>query len=225
MNKTYINIIVLIFLSGSIYSQKISDLMSVNNEELVHNKSTTAIAGYDGSPFLDKEFIEGSVITSEGKLYEAVPLRYNVYNDIFEFDNDGTPYNLDPVKFGSKISIKEQVFIYKPYFHYNNSQTGYIELLVKGNYSVYKRYKVRYDRPKPAGAYSDTKPGTFVKLNNEYFLQDGEDGQIRFITKDSQFIELCGDNGDVVKTYMKENKLKTKKEKHLIEIINFLNTL
>ncbi|HUS85650.1 MAG TPA: hypothetical protein VMW76_00290 [Bacteroidales bacterium] len=216
----------LFLLPYSVYSQQfIRDFMNLTEETVSLNKSVVNMPGYTGSPFLSSEFTEGSITASGGIIYEKVPLRYNIFNDIFEFEKDGIPYNLDAAKYGLKVSAGGQLFVFADYNYNKITNKGYLELLETGNFSLYKKYKVRYDRPEPAGAYTDTKPGNFFKLPSEYFLQEGENGEKKFITKESEFLELCGIHRQEVKTFMKNNRLKMKKESDLKEIVKFLNSL
>jgi len=225
MKKILIVPVILMILSGSIYSQQIRDFMHLTEESVVFNKSVVDMPGYTGSPYLNKQFSEGKILSAEGIQYEKVPLRYNIYNEIFEFEKDGSPYNIDPLKFGLNVFIGDQAFIYTNLNYNKSSRKGYLELIESGNFRLYKRYMVRYDRPEGAGAYSDPKPGNFVRLGSEYFLQSGEAGEINFITKESGFLKACGTHENRVKVYMKDNRLKIKKEKDLIEIIKYLNSL
>ena len=218
--------VIMILLTVTVYPQKtIRNYMHLSSEMARFNESVIDMPEYTGSPYLDKEFSDGSFVTVDNILYKNIPLRYNIYNEIFEFEKDNAPFDLDPKRYGRRVTCNDMVFIYTDYTYNKNPKKGYLEILEKGNYSLFKRYKVRYDRPEPAGAYSDTKPGNFAKLQDEYFFQAGEEGEIRFIPKEGEFLDYCGEHAVDVKAYMKKNKLKIRKEDQLIKIMNYLNTL
>ena len=41
----------------------------------------------EGSPFLNEEFIRGEIVMNDTLFYREIPLRYNMYNDVMEFQN------------------------------------------------------------------------------------------------------------------------------------------
>src|SRR5665648_995617 len=49
-----------------------------------------------GTPYLEEEFSNGKIITSEGTTYDGIPLRYNAYSDDLEFQKGEDTYNIDP---------------------------------------------------------------------------------------------------------------------------------
>ncbi len=224
MKKITILLVFLVIAPGLVWSQKIRDFMILTDNSIAYNKSVVNMTDYTGEPFLNKEFVIGTTMTPDSTIYQNVPLRYNIYNGVFEFEKDDTPYVLEPAKYGTRIDLDGKVFVYTDYY-YTNSEKGYLEQLVDGKFSLYKKYKVRYHRPEPAGAYSDAKPSNFETLPPEYFLGSKESGRIDFITKDKELIELCGAYSQQAGDYIKKNKLKIRKEKDLIELVNYLNTL
>ena len=226
MKNILISFVSLLFLSSTVNAQMlIRDFVDLMEEWAVFNRSGINMPDYTGEPFLNSEFSEGTITTSEGIIYEKVPLRYNIYNDIFDFEKDGVSYTVDPVKYGLRVSIGSRQFVWVDHNYNNIINKGYLELLETGGYSLYKKYKVRYDRPQPAGAYSDSKPGNFFKLPFEYFLQELESGDIMFIPNEGKLLELCGIHQQEVKAYIKEKRLKFRKENDLLEIVKFLNSL
>ena len=50
---------------------------------------------YEGSPFLDDSYVTGYVYAGKEK-FAGVPMRYNIYSDLIEFQDGGHTYLLEP---------------------------------------------------------------------------------------------------------------------------------
>lgn len=204
-------------------SQKIADFMNFTETSGVPNKSVVGMEGYTGNPYVFRDFSKGSITAKNGTIYQNVPLRYNIYNDVMEYVKDDIAFSIDPKKFALKAEIEGQMFVYTE-FNYPNPEIGYLEVLTTGNYSLFKRYRVRYHKPEPAGAYSDAKQSEFETMPANYFIKVN-DGEINFIPKAEDLLNASGEHAEALKAYIKKNKLKYRKEMHIIQMVSFLNTL
>ena len=61
----------------------------------------------EGSPYLNKEFVEGTIYTNQKNQYNNIPIRYNIYTDELEYrtpDNQiltlATPQIVEKADFG-----------------------------------------------------------------------------------------------------------------------------
>src|SRR5688500_4536855 len=65
---------------------------------------------YEGSPFLRDTFAVASVYSGSEK-FNAVSMRYNIFEDVMEFENRGQIYLLDPDPRITRIEIGGEVFL------------------------------------------------------------------------------------------------------------------
>lgn len=103
------NLFFILILVVSIDAMGQADLKTVSNiteqannldfflRSLTFNSAAT-YSDIAGSPYLKEEFSDGYVILESGQKVD-LSLRYNIYNDLMEFENKGVVYNFnDPDK-------------------------------------------------------------------------------------------------------------------------------
>ena len=109
------------------------DLMNLNRAHRGDLKSMLTETDIQGSPYLNDEFIEGSVYTTSKTRYEGVSLRYNIFNDDIEFrSDDGQVMVLAVPEVIEKVEFGDYQFEYIFYFISNKTRRGYFALLEEG---------------------------------------------------------------------------------------------
>jgi len=199
----------------------------VNGKKVISgefNKELTE-SEIEGSAYLNKEFINGTIYTVQKEKYVNIPLRYNVYNDDMEFKNQNdeiqaiaAPGSID------KIEIGELSFKYIPYMVGQKIKNGYFELITDGNAALYIRYEVTFKEGEKAGAYKEASPPSFIKTPNEYYIQIGGNAATLVGNKKS-LLEIFPDNKDNVETFIKKNNIKTNDSESLAKLVNYYNSL
>ena len=222
--KTYRLIFLLLIVTG------INSAAQLNKEptDLLDKVYINKIIKFDsvsitGSPFLDAAFMTGAVEDSKGNVYLNVLLRYNVYNDYFEFEKEGIAYILEPEEFAVVAELDDKIYIYSEYIDKGKQTFGYMEIMAAGYCSLYKKHTVAYYPPKPPAPFQESSPsGRFSKMAPKYYI-GFESNLLLPIGTEKAFIDIVGDREESVKSYIKQNKLKFRKEEDLIEIIEFIN--
>lgn len=183
----------------------------------------SAEANYDGSPYLNKEFEPGKIILSNGNEYKDIMLRYNVYNDEFEFSNDNKVLALEKDPQFSAFIIAEKEFYYKKYFLKEKPKEGYLLKLVEGKYSLYLKYNVvlrEAEEPKP---FQEARKPNFVIQKPSYMIGSEREGII-VIKNLKDFYKYYQDLKGIVKDFAGREKIKLKSEQDYIDLVNFLNS-
>lgn len=106
-------IIALLLMAGTTYAQVNYQLSSavdfVRTYKIASGEYYSELTEKDiqGSPFLNQEFVNGSVYTTTKFQYADIPLRYNIYNDNIEFKTPenkilaiAQPETIDKITFG-----------------------------------------------------------------------------------------------------------------------------
>jgi len=80
---------------------KFGNVVSESSRGIIEEKDI------EGSPYLNKEFVEGTIYTNQKNQYNNIPIRYNIYTDELEYrtpDNQiltlATPQIVEKADFG-----------------------------------------------------------------------------------------------------------------------------
>jgi len=177
---------------------------------------------YEGTPYLFAEFTGADIILKVSKGYEGIPMNYNIHNDDFEFMMDEVSYALGNNNIVSYISIEDRKFYYMNYT-YNSAQIkGYLELVADGDFRFFKKHRVIYTEPKPTRGYVEAQPAKFDSRSPDYFIEL-ENGNIVYFNKLNDIADLITDEGGRIKDYIKDNRLKARREEDIIELADFIN--
>ncbi|WP_297086367.1 hypothetical protein [uncultured Draconibacterium sp.] len=179
----------------------------------------------EGSPFLNDEFIEGTIYTYQKVQFNGIPLRFNVYNDELQFRNSGeqvmamaTPEIVEKAVFG-KYQLS-----YIPYQLSKKIKRGFFIILHEGELSLYARPVVDYQKPKEAAPYKDPEPAQFIQRPSVYYLRVGKEAAVKIETK-KDLPQLFPEHQEAITTYIKKNKVKPNKEAPLVALVKYYNSL
>ena len=182
----------------------------------------------EGSPYVSNTFMPGQLFYGD-EMVGNIYYRYNAYNEEIEIkqvNSENAPIRglskdkkIRLVANGKSMSFK--TFIDKN----GNTKNGYMTLLAKGDYKLYKHLKVTFREAKKAeNSFVKSTPAKFSQ-SSEYYLE-GPDGkridQIELNNK--KIVQLVnGEKSSGLKSFIKENKLKVKDENGLFTIVSYLN--
>lgn len=201
----------------------ISELSDQYRVERSKGSITDLYSDIEGSPFLNEEFIRGEIVMNDTLLYREVPLRYNIYTDVMEFQNASGQVLELVIPEGSCIfKLGGSVFSILDYYGLDNEKRGILELLADGHLKLYKQYLVDFKPATKAIGYQDAQPNRFVRQEDEYLLATGE-GRPEVFRNAKGLMEkleqICPDIG----RYSKDHKLKPGREGDLVRIIRECN--
>ncbi|HSO87918.1 MAG TPA: hypothetical protein VLQ91_15290 [Draconibacterium sp.] len=178
-----------------------------------------------GSPYLNDEFINGSVYTLQRLQYVDIPLRYNIYNDDLEFKTPSsevqamaTPEIVEKAVFGNTQ------LVYLPYSLANKIKKGFFVVLEEGKASLYSKPVVIFKEPTEPGAYKEAEPAKFERKADEYYVRVVGEQAVQINNK-KDLIAVFPDNQDKIENFISKNKIKTNKPEGLKEVVVYYNSL
>ncbi len=178
----------------------------------------------DGSPYLNDEFIDGTVFTTFKTKFTDIPLRYNIYSDQIEFESDKGVLVLASPETVEVIEFNEKQFEYVPYSIANRIKRGFFIVEERGNATLYIKPRVTFQEAKKPAAYQDAVPAQFIKRPDEFYIRAGENPAMLISTK-KDLENVFPDYQKEVSEFMKKNKTKPKDLESLKELVNYYNSL
>lgn len=189
------------------------------------NKTTLTETNIEGSPYLNDEFVTGTIFTYQNIEYQGIPLRYNAYSRQLEFKTpDGQVLALSAPEIVERAELGETILSYIPYRTGKRVDKSFFILLHTGKVSLYARPEVEFIEAKEAAAYKDPEPPKFEKRPDSYYLRIAQDAAVKIENK-KQLIGFLPDHHEHIEAFIKKNKIKTSKKEKLIELIDYYNSL
>ena len=192
--------------------------------QMSRNEFTTASElDYDGTPYMNDEFLPGRIFTPDNVQYVGVDIRYNIYEDNFEFNKDGVAMALDKSSRWPKFIVNDQVFEYKHYSYKSASTRGYLETLVDGTYSFYLKHTVVLKEAEEPGAYSEATKAWFYSIRPETMVgRNGKD--IIKISNIKDLYKFFPETEEMLSGYSGGKRIKLKNNEDYIKVIEYLNS-
>lgn len=233
MKKYYFTILLILAVSHILYAQlplnyDIREKMDFYNANKFIGGEWKGILTEDeieGSPYLDREFVSGTIYTTQRQQFNEIPLRYNIYNDNLEFK---TPENeimaLSAPEIVEKAVIGNAILTYSPFLLANKTKKGFFVILEDGKASLYSKPLVSFKEASAPAAYKDAEPAKFVKKADEYYIRIGSETAVLINTK-KDLIAAFPDNTDKIESFIAKNKIKINKAEGLKEVVRFYNSI
>ncbi len=233
MKKSIFYLIFILTLNGISYAQlpltygvrKTMDLYETNKLTSGNGTHILTQNEIEGSPYLQDEFVSGSIYTIQKLMYIEILLRYNIYNDNLEFKLPS-----DEVQALSAPEIVEKAIIgdiqlnYSPFLRANKIRHGFLLLLEEGKASLFSKPVVAFKEATEPAAYKLAEPAKFVRKADEFYIRIGNE-PAKLITGKKDLIESFQDNRDKVENYIDKNRIKTNKAEDLKKVVSFYNSL
>ena len=237
MNKYYYHLVCFVMLTFLIFTQ--FKIVSAQGEYQVKNtfdnyrtskissgevKYGLSVDDIYGNPYKEKDFIKGTIFTVQKIQYVDIPIRYNIYSDVFEFKAEDGIFEIGVPQELEKIEFNGMVFQYIPYLDNKNLKNGFFQLIESGNATLYARYKVVFKKMEPASLTQVSMPNRFEDLPIEYYIRIKNNEAKAFNSK-KELIGLFPDNRDKIENFIDENKVKPNNPEKLAALFKFYNSL
>jgi len=178
-----------------------------------------------GSPYLNDDFIKGTIYSIQRMQYKDIPLRYNIYNDDLEFKTPSdevqalaTPEIVEKAVFG------EYQLVFSPYSLASKIKKGFFICLEEGKASLFEKPGVTFKESTEPAAYKDAEPPKFVRKADEYYIRIGT-SPAQSVNNKKELIAAFPDNQDKIESFIDKNKIKTNKSESLKEVVKYYNSL
>lgn len=188
--------------------------------ESVHSNKANDYQDVDGSPYLNKEFVEGVCSlkdTSEVKL----PVRYNIYSDAMEYRYKDSTYAVGKPELLDKIIIGESVFVFLPFIE----KGGYFEIFESGKCILAQKRVIKYKEAEAAKPIEGiSKPARFISEPDVFYLVLNQSNAVR-ISNMKSVVSALQDQKPKIESYIEQEKIKNTKKENLIKIVKYYNSL
>ncbi len=182
-----------------------------------------------GTPYANEEFQKGIAVKNGLTIARNIGLRYNANKDIFEIKktfvltDDQARLLKKTNEITLKINNNDFVFITP---NANSKAHGYFVILHKGEkISLYKKIKKEFiPGQKAYSSMTKAVPPTY-KEKIIYYIADKEGVLSELPYSKKKKMEALSNSPKELKTFAKENKINVNKEKDLIKLAEFVNTL
>jgi hypothetical protein len=181
-------------------------------------QATTAVT-VKGTPYLHEAYQDGVVYYGDKSL--TVPVRYNAFQDLIEYQQNGKALVLDPKLTIKKVQLGSSVFVPQAY----DKKLGYFMLLDSGKMSLYAKKRITLLPGRKGGALdgSDQAP-EYKPSPDEFFIKIG-DGQLQEVGTIKSLVSGLPDKQEEVAAFAKKEKISPKKEKEMVQLVQYYNSL
>ena len=241
MKKTLLIFMITIFASGDLVSQinagstGSSAFKNRNDNEEIMNqfykgirKNSDAIDDYEGTPYLYKDFKRGILRFPDHDPLVA-QVRYDVTKEQMQVKFDEESYRVlhdaIPVEIGNDLYEKysyrgdEKHVDLLGYFRVvtQNADEDDLVLLEK----PYKKVK----RGKAAAAMQKARPPKYLDKSDYYLMFPNSNSAVQVERRQKRFLKVFPEeHQDDLQSFIKDNKLKPKREEDLKQIVNYYNS-
>ena len=212
--------------SGQIYSTKnMVEFVYSNKLQRGDWKPVYTEKDVAGSPYLNDEFVKGSVYTTSKIRYEGVPLRYNIYSDQIEFKGEkGEVLAIAAPETIEKIEFNGDTWVYAPYSLAKYVSEGYFIVLEEDDVSLYKKPQIQFEPPTEAMPFKDAQPARFENRPDHFYIRVGNK-EAKKVADRKDFAEILPAHQKDVEKFVKKEKVKPHKPDRIIELVKFYNSL
>lgn len=178
----------------------------------------------DGTPYLNDEFIRGTIYWNKGGSYPGLEMRYNIFNDQVEFKNQDSVYAILPDIGIKKIVIDKHTLIVNNYEIKGTPVLTYFLRLDSGKATLLTKMHINFRERQAEKPIEGALPPKYVKMPDEYYykIRNGSSIKIQSMKK---LIEELPDGKQEMEQFAKANKISANKPKELIKFFQYYNSL
>jgi hypothetical protein len=195
-------------------------MIKLRNDNKVNNYSDEH-ESFDGTPYLNKEFLKGVITTNTGSEFPG-EYRFDVYANQIEFRRDGQILRLAAPTKISKVVIGDLTLKYYSHKEGKEIRDGYFIVLAEGHFTfLEQKTKILFAKV-PAKPYQEATPARFADGKDFIWLKVGDNAAER-ILKTKDIIRICGEHGALAKQFIDTEKLKFKERADYVRLAEYLN--
>jgi hypothetical protein len=180
-------------------------------------------ANVKGTPYLEESYTvaEISFATNTRKL----PVRYNAYKDLMEYQQNGQALVLDPSPTIKKVSLGEQTYVVEKYDADGKVMPGYFVLLDTGKITLYARKGVKFVPARKGGAMDGSdQPAEFKRTPDTFYFKVG-DGVIQELKSVKVLVAALPEKQDEMTQYAKKEKISPRDEEEVRQWVKYYNEM
>jgi len=213
-------------LSVSAYCQNNDETRMIDAYELLSmgKVSRKVPPRTQGSPYLTKAFVPAKV----GNIPKVAPMRYDAYNDEFEFiDAKNDTLVLNKTEAFSNITFTYSNIKYQLVDYTNKkgvATNGYlVNLHESKGYTLYKRQTVTFTKEQVAERpFEPSSPAKFEQGKDVFYFKNNDKGIVLFPSSKKNLLKLYPEKKAEIEAFVKQNDIDFDKETDMVKIIDFL---
>lgn len=180
---------------------------------------------YEGSAYLEKEFVNGDIYTSSADKFSEIPMRYNALEDEIEVAMpDGKFYYLSGKAEIISVRMGNREMVYTSFANSTGLMNGFLTVLYRGNTILYKKNTKIYREGTASNGIIPASPPAIVDINPVYLLAIKAINPTKISGK-KDLLTLMADHEKEMEAFLKKEKVTLKNEAGLISAISYYDSL
>jgi hypothetical protein len=228
LTKLFSVSVILLFLTNSLAFTQAATGRNVDDHLLI--KDAQKNLGLEdeieviGTPYLNEEFTQGEIFFDKG-MRNAVPVRYNIYKDWIEYQQNNQAYILDPDVRIKEVKFNDFVLVVGQYASRGKVRLGYFTVLDSGNVTLLAKHVVMYKEYQQAQALqSSSTPPKYTRAADQFYIKVGSRHPEK-VDNIKSMIASFPDKQDLLLDYAKEEKISVRKEDELRRLMAYYYSL
>ncbi len=172
-----------------------------------------------GTPYLDESYVAGVIHYADKSV--SVPVRYNAFQDLIEYQQNGKALVLDPTALITKVELGNSVFV--PQKH--ESKLGYYAVLDSGKMMLFSRKKIKFVPARVGGNLDGSNQEAAYQPAPDMFYYKVGDGPLLEVSNVKSMISSLPDKQEEITKFAKQEKISLKKEKDVLKLVKYYNSL
>ena len=201
---------------------RLSNLIFEKFLDTKEKENPIAFEDIQGSPYDPADFVAGEFLM-DGQPSLGLNMRYNMYDDEIEVkEDDGT---ITAFLRNTTTSFRIGDRLYRPFKYTEDGLTkdANFEVLVDGDIKLLKRRQVVLIPPEKAPTPNQQDRAAKFIEQTEYYTVRGEGAPVPFKEKKGELLELFPEHASEIKSLIKEQNLKVKRQDDLVLLFESLN--
>jgi NAD+--asparagine ADP-ribosyltransferase len=175
---------------------------------------------FEGSPYFDDNYIMTSVYGDKNEKYIATPMRYNIFSDVMEFQENGDQYILEPDPRIKKLEMGDKIFVVRKFKYLTKTQNGFLEVLEDGKLSLMAKKLVNYRKK----IEIKNVPAKYAKLPDIYFTKLDKGDMVK-VSSLKSLITSLPDKQQELDSFIKAEKISPRDRDDLIKLVKYYNSI
>ena len=178
----------------------------------------------EGNPMVFDNWKKGQVTLNNGEVYPIAKINLDGQRHLFLYSVNDSTYefvdNVKEIRIYDNANDPNSVMVFRN--NIDPESTNFVELLDTGKITIFQVYEKKPEGENYSnGIVNNTRK--YVLHTNQFAVVDKKAIPIKF--NSSTLEDLTSDKKKEVEAYVKENKLKVKKEPDFLKAINFYNSI
>ncbi len=178
----------------------------------------------EGSPYLDEPFAPGDIYTLRA-FFPSISMRYNIYEDFFEFKHDSQQMILDPNPQISSIVLNNRKFVVLAHQSKGKLKSGFFIQLDSGKVVLLQKPVIIFHDQVPAKALdTGPTPPKFIRQPDDFFIKLPNSIPVQ-VENLKKLIASFPDHQDELTAFSKKEKISFKRSDDLARLARYYNSL